>query len=173
MKSNRTNLNMIFPVFMLIVFHPLMWVASILWHLLIGTLIILTFSKIAYKKFDFDFYKKTIFKSGAFGLLMDFVGGVTLTGIFFYFGLLYRSVTYDIDNQYLSDNAFKSHLGASYPFLTNIGLHICIIIFLVAVFTWLLNYFVTFRKCDMSKKQKAILSVLIAVLGAPYMYFIV
>ena len=148
-NKNEVKLyNAIFPVFFLYVIHPLFIGGLIIGNFIIDSIVLLTCLKILYNKFDFKTYSKTIFSVVSFGFIGDIIGSLYLILITFT----------DIVNMSME----------SIPAM----LFIISGVILSAVIIFWLNYSVSFRKTDFTKKQKLFVSFTIAVSTAPYTFLI-
>ena len=159
--SKRNNIklyNVIFPVWLLY-FFPVTWFFVIPTNFVVDSLVLLLgmhILKIENKK---DMYKKTIFWVFLFGFLSDFVGSFLLLTSQFMGndGVLYEYLTYP-----LALNPFDNIYSLLFTFLAVILSGISIYIF---------NRFISFKKIN-DKRTKRIISLLLAVLTAPYLFLL-
>lgn len=142
MKKDIKLYNVLFPVWMLLLFPPT-WLIVLPGNFLIDSLVLLIamyFLKIEEKK---RFYKRNILKIFGFGLLSDIIGSVYM---------LILSICFDIgrmgDEPYLTLPAFL----------------------LSAALIFVFNYFVTLRKYDHRIRFK--ISLTYAIVTAPYTFLI-
>ncbi len=150
MKKDYKLYNMIIPPFFIIGFTFPLLAVSIVGNFIIDSLVVLLISLILFKKIDISFYKKKILSVYFLGFASD------LTGILF---LTLLALTGAGSSFYTDSNTYNAAV-----------LILGIIISAAAIFVF--NYFATFRKSDMSRKQKFISALLLAVLTAPYTFLL-
>lgn len=158
MKNRNTKLyNIIFPVYMLWLVPPVFLVVAIL-NFIIDSIVVLIGEKILKIEDILQKYKKVIWKIWGFGFLADFIGAAFLFGMSSLFDNLDIPIRYNIDY-----NPF----GNVYAFIiTIIGIAIS------GIFIFIFNKKISFKKIDMSEKQKWILSLIMAVVTAPYLFLL-
>lgn len=161
--------NMILPPFMLFLFLPWWWIGSIVGNFIIDSVVLLTLAFIMLKKFDFKVYKNSIIKVWTLGFTAD------LLGIFY---LIIVSIAANAE-YYEGNNIWKQilsgiYLATSYSHFDSIYGVLFIVsgILLSAVLIFVFNYFISFKNSILSKKQKIIMSLFIAVLTAPYTFLL-
>lgn len=172
MKKNIRLYNMILPPYLLMVFVP--WLAAIclIGNFIIDSFILLIISLFIFKKVNGKFYKQNILKVWLLGFAGDFVGILFLfigshIGYFYVIshrkgnGLLYQ-IMEGLNNVTNHLNDLNTY---SYVFLA-IG------IFVAAIAIFLFDYFIAFRKTELTKKQKLFSSLAFAVFTAPYTFLI-
>ena len=142
MKKEVRLYNVLFPFWMLLLF-PQLWLIVIPGNFIIDSfvLIISMFClKIQDKKV---FYKQNILKIFGFGILSDMVGSAYMLIM-----MIYLQIGRMGDELYLTLPA----------------------LLISAVCIFMLNYFVTFRKCDKHLRVK--LSLTFAIITAPYTFLV-
>lgn len=148
-NKNEVKLyNLVFPVFFLYVIHPLFIGGIILADFIIDSIVLLICLKILYNKIDFKTYFKTIFFVVFFGFIGDIIGSLYLILI-----------------------TFINIVNMSMPSIPAM-LFIISGVILSAVIIFKLNYSVSFRLTNFTKKQKLFVSFTIAVSTAPYTFLI-
>ena len=142
MKKGTTLYNVLFPVWMLMLF-PQIWLIVLPGNFLIDSLVIVLSMyalKIQNKK---DFYKKTIVKTFSFGIISDVIGSLYM---------LLMMMGFEIgrmgDEMYLTVPA----------------------LLISACFIFLFNYFFTFKNYDKSIRLK--IALILLVVTSPYTFLI-
>lgn len=142
MKKGTTLYNVLFPVWMLMLF-PQIWLIVLPGNFLIDSLVIVLSMyalKIQNKK---DFYKKTIVKTFSFGIISDVIGSLYM---------LIMMMGFEIgrmgDEMYLTVPA----------------------LLISACFIFLFNYFFTFKNYDKSIRLK--IALILLVVTSPYTFLI-
>lgn len=161
--------NMILPPFMFFLFLPWWWIGSIVGNFIIDSVVLLTLAFIMLKKFDFKVYKNSIIKVWTLGFTAD------LLGIFY---LIIVSIAANAE-YYEGNNIWKQilsgiYLASNHSHFDSIYGVLFIVsgILLSAVLIFVFNYFISFKNSILSKKQKVIMSLSIAVLTAPYTFLL-
>ncbi len=134
-----------------IVLFPLSGACIGIGLIVINSIALILISLIVFRKFNKQFLKRTVLKSVAVS-----GGGYLLTGLL---GLLILTLSPSIlhvSEVELYDNVY----------ITSVAIFIGIIAMSFA------NYFFTFRKVEITRLQKAISSIVIAVVSAPYIYYL-
>lgn len=171
MNNNKKMYNMVFPLFILRVFRPLSLSTVLLGNFLIDSIVLIIISLIILNKIDFGFYKKKIFRIWGYGLLADSLGAVHIytigeivvrTDPYSKAGLL-GNVLIGIAESYDYGNMFYNVYGILF-ILSGI------LVSSVAIF--LLNYYRSLRDISLSKKRRIISCLTIAVMTAPYTFFL-
>ena len=141
-KKDIKLYNVLFPVWM-IMMMPIVWIIVLPGNFIIDSLVLFVSMFILRIKEKKQFYKKFILKIFAFGFLADAIGSAYM------FILMVEFSVGDYGDE---------------PYLTVPALIIA------AVLIFIFNYFITFKKVD--KKEKIILSLIFAVVTAPYTFLI-
>lgn len=142
MKKDVTLYNVLFPLWMLLLF-PVLWLIVLPGNFIIDSLVLIVsmfLMKMPEKK---DFYKKNILKIFGFGLLADLVGSVYMLIMMLGFELGRMG-----DEWYLTVPALLIASGLIFVF----------------------NYFITFKSCE--KKTRFELAFIFAVVTAPYTFLV-
>lgn len=142
MKKEITLYNVLFPLWMLLLFPQLWWIV-LPGNFIIDSLVLflaMLCLKMEEKKL---FYKETIWKIFGFGLLSDFVGAAYLLILIAWFEV----------------GRMGDELWLTLP---AVGIS--------AVCIFLLNYFVTFKKCAPAVRLR--LALTFAVFTAPYTFLV-
>lgn len=149
--------NLIFPVYMLWLLPPLFFIVAIS-NFIIDSMVVLVTKKVLKVKRIFEKYKKVIFKVWGFGFLADFIGAVFLFGMSSLFANLDIPIRYNIDYN---------------PFGNIYALIITVLGILIAgILIFIFNKKICFKKIDITEKQKFILSLVIAIVTAPYLFLL-
>lgn len=159
MKTNDTKLyNIIFPVWLLFIF-PLTWFIIIPANFIIDSLVLLLVMAILKVERKKEYYKKHILWVFLFGFVSDIIGALFLLAITIIGdgGWLYEYISGPI-----SENPFDNVYSLIFTIL-------CVLI--AGLMIYIFNRFVSFRK-DSDKRRKRIISLVLAVLTAPYMFLI-
>lgn len=154
--KNIKLFNVIFPIWFLLLF-PMTWLVILPANYIIDSialLISLSLFKVANKK---KIYKKTIFKIWIFGFIADMISSAVL-----YTSQFLPNKFYDITSA-VSYNPFENIFGVIYVILAVIISGYCIYIF---------NMKYIFRKIEIGISKKIAISVVIAILTAPYAFLI-
>lgn len=156
MKIKKLN-NIIFPVYMIWAIPPVIFIAAIL-NFIIDSAVILITKKILKIEDIFKKYKKVILKVWGFGFLADFIGALFLYIISELFYFLELPISYNIN---------YNPLGNIYAFLIT-----CVGILISGVLIFIFNKKISFKKTDLTDKQKFILSLVMAIATAPYLFLL-
>ena len=149
--------NIIFPMYMLWVVPPVIFIAAIL-NFIIDSIVILITEKVLKVKDIVSKYKKVILKVWGFGFLADFIGAFLLFLISALFEKLDIPIKYNIDY-----NPF----GNIYAFIITMS---CIII--SGVLIYIFNKKFCYKKVDLTEREKHILALTMAILTAPYLFLL-
>ncbi len=158
MRKNIKLYNVVFPVWLLIIF-PISWLLIIPANFIVDSLVILIglyILKIDRKK---EFYKRTILWVFLFGFLSDIVGSIILllTQFIFQDGMGYEYICGPV-----AENPFDNIYSLLY------------VVFAIVVsggLIYVFNRFISFR-IVLDKKIKRFMSLFLAILTAPYMFLI-
>ena len=168
MKKDKKLYNMIFPPYIEFLFTPLVFI-PIIGNFIIDGLLVLLITFILFKRFDKDFYIRTVFVAYGLGFAADFVG------LIFCFipelaGEVYIYLS-DHHHLFCFDNYFFERF-----FLFNESLFIVIGFVMAIICLFFYNFFLTFgvinRRYRIKKWQRIIFSAMLAVLTAPITYFV-
>ena len=149
--------NIIFPVYMLWLIPPVIFIVGIL-NFIIDSVVVLITEKILKLEDMFSKYKKVIFKVWIFGFLADFIGALFLFITSALFDDLNIPIKYNIDYN---------------PFGNIYALIITVIGILIAgILIFIFNKKICFKKIDITEKQRFILSLVMAIVTAPYLFLL-
>ena len=149
--------NIIFPVYMLWLVPPAFIVFAIL-NFIIDSAVILIAKKVLKIQNIFEKYKKTILKVWGFGFLSDFIGA------FFLFSMSELASSLDIPIRY---NIDYNPFGNIYALLiTIVGIAIA------GVCIYIFNKKISFKKIDITEREKRILALTMAIVTAPYLFLL-
>lgn len=149
--------NIIFPMYMLWVMPPIIFISAIL-NFIIDSIVILVTEKVLKIKDMFSKYKKVILKVWGFGFLSDFIGAFLLFLISFLCSDLDIPIVYN-----LNYNPF----GNVYALIITI---FCIVI--SGVLIYIFNKKISFKKIDLTDREKHILALTMAILTTPYLFLL-
>lgn len=142
MKKDVTLYNVLFPLWMLLLF-PVLWLIVLPGNFIIDSIVLMISMLIMKMPEKKDFYKKNILKIFGFGLLADAVGSVYMLIMMIGFELGRMG-----DEWYLTVPALLIASGLIFVF----------------------NYFITFKSFDKKKRFK--LALVFAVATAPYTFLV-
>ncbi len=158
MKSVKLY-NIVFPIWLMILIPPIILLV-IPTNFIIDSLVLLLGFKILNITEKLSNYKKCILKVWAFGFLADIIGSLLLfvTQIAGNIHFIYDNLTSP-----LAWNPFNNPLALIYA---------AIVIIICGFLIYLFNYHFTFKKTTFDNKQKRNLSILLAVITAPYLFLL-
>ncbi len=173
MKHETKLYNILFPPYMLVTIIPVISTIFMGLNFIIDSIVLLVLSKFIHKKINFDFYKKSIWKIWIFGYIGDIIGA-----LFLFIGASF-GYPYIISHQ--NDNSSLEYMIMEG--LNNINNHtdklniysyiyIAISILLASIIIFLLDYFIAFRKSELTKRQRFLSSLAFAVITAPYTFLL-
>lgn len=149
--------NIIFPVYMLWAVPPVIFI-SMIFNFIIDSAVLLICDKILKIKDIFSKYKKVIFKVWGFGFLSDLIGAIFLFVISSIFSFLEIPIRYNIDYN---------------PFGNIYALIITIIgILISSILIYVFNRYISFKKLDISSREKCIMALTLAIVTAPYLFLL-
>lgn len=156
-KKDIKLYNLIFPVYMLWLMPPAFFIVAIL-NFIIDSIVVLITEKVLKLENILSKYKKVILKVWSFGFLADFIGAFFL----FFMSGLFENLSIPIK------------LGIDYnPFGNIYALIITLVGILIAgVLIFIFNRKICFKKVDITEKQKFILSLVMAIATAPYLFLL-
>lgn len=144
----------IFPIWILLIASPLIWLMILPTNFLIDTLVLIIVCNIFKIKNIITVYKRSIFKMLVYGIIADLVGGSIL--------LCAAKINPDGVFSNVVSNPFDS-------WITIVYIAICIAI--AAVLSYFFNYKMTFKTLNISENKKKRIALFIAVFTAPYLFF--
>lgn len=172
MKKDIKLYNMIFPPFLILAFTPWYWGASIIGNFIIDSIVLFLIILIVFKKLDFKFYVRKVFLVYAFGFAADFIGiiylfiGSEICSELCNFGKIQQGT--------FARNLLEGMAGIMHFSRTDIYTYIALGsgILLASIVIFIFNYFVVFRKKDMTRKQRLFAALMLAILTAPYTFLL-
>ena len=154
-------LNLIFPIYLLW-FFPTTWIFIIIGNFIIDFGVIYVTCKILHINNFKEIIKKSFFITYLGGFIIDIIGSLILV---FFPSLI------NLFNQDLASNL--SHAAYWNPFSNISGfLFVLIVIIMCAYLIWYINYHFAYRKLFLAKSLKFKLSMSIALITAPYLFFL-
>lgn len=161
MKKEIRIYNVIFPIWMLILFPPT-WIAILPLNFIIDSVVLLVALKFIIKNTDIRInYKKSILYIWIFGFVADIVGTFTLFFVDLGFSNLNNELISKLDAIHL--NPFDN----MYAFL-----YVLLAVIVTAFLIFVLNYRFSFNKVELSKMEKIKVCLTLSILTAPYTFFI-
>lgn len=151
MKTHSGKLyNLIFPVYMILLVSPMMWVFMILGNFAVDSLVLLI--SLAWMKHPApkDIWKKSIFRIVSFGFLADLAGSLINT---------IAALLWELFPYFSSRNPYSA--AAAFPAIVIAGLLI-----------YIFNSRFSFKKTGLSEKEIHRISLALALLTAPWVMMI-
>lgn len=155
--------NVIFPIWMLIFFPPVIFISLVGNFLIDSMVIIVCFFALKISKQEFGlktFYKKSVLKVWLFGFLADIIGAAFL----FLFLILGSGLglPYDLES------------GISYdPFSEPLAVIIIVIAMLISsAFIFIFNYHFTFKSLIAEKALRIKIALTIAIITTPWTFLL-
>lgn len=145
MKKDFKLYNLIFPAFLLLNLTPMALGITILGNFIIDSVLMIVISLIIYGRVDKTFFLHNVFVAYGVGLFSDIVGSV--------FCLIYFSRA-------------RGSLSGDIRWLIFIGIAISSALILF------FDYFMTFSRSNLTKKQQFFSALAFAVLTAPYTFLL-
>ena len=170
MKKHVRLYNLIFPPYMLIALVPWLALIALVGNFLIDSAVMLVISRVVFGSFNRRFYKYNIWKVWGFGFLGDLCGAA-----FLFIGQIVASRIILISgNSELMYRLIEGWKLASFLDGTNAYSYVfaAIAIIISAAVIFLLDRFVAFKYADLTKKQKTLSALAIAVVTAPYTFLL-
>ncbi|MHC1722262.1 MAG: hypothetical protein AB9836_03540 [Aminipila sp.] len=161
MKKGIKLYNIIFPVWMLLIFPPT-WIVILPANFIIDSLVLLIALKFIIKNTDIKKnYKKTILKVWSLGFAADIVGTLTL----FIVETGFSNMGNDVINHL--EAIYWNPLDNPYAFL-----YVCFAIAISTILIFIFNYKISFKNVDLNKIENIKVSLTLAILTAPYTFLI-
>ncbi len=151
--------NVIFPIWLMVLIPPIILIV-IPANFIIDSLVLLLGLKILNITDKFKNYKKCILKVWIFGFLADIIGSLLLFATQF---LGFSS--------FLSDNLIEPLMWNPFSNLLAL-LYAIIVIVLCGFLIYKVNYRFSFKKTDLNDTQKRFVSLLLALITAPYLFLL-
>jgi len=151
--------NVIFPIWLILIIPPIVLLV-IPSNFIIDSLVLILSFKILKLNDWFDKYKKSILKVWIIGFLVDILGS-----------LLLLATQFMGNNQFLYDNLVYPLVWN--PFESIVALiYILIVVVICAFLIYIINYKFSFKKTDIEEKNKKMISIILALITAPYLFFL-
>lgn len=169
MKKDYKLYNMIFPPFLIIGLTIPYLITSIVGNFIIDSAVLLLISLIVYKRLDRGFYIKKVFLVYIFGFAADFLGLIYL----FAASCICQDLCFSgrIQQGTFARNVLEGVYSVmDYTGEATVYTYLALIsgIVLTSAVIFILNYFVVFKKKEMTGKQRLAAALMIAILTAPY-----
>lgn len=149
--------NVIFPIWLILILPPIVLLV-LPSNFVIDSIVLLICFKFLKIKDVFKNYQRTILKIWVIGFTADIVGSALLLATqFFSEGFWYDNLTYPI-----AWNSFSN----VYAFL-----YVLLAVFISGFLIYLLNHLLSFNKTNLQAKEKKIISLVLALVTAPYLFF--
>ena len=156
--------NVFFPLWALILF-PMFWIVSIPFNFVVDSIVLLIGLKLVSKGQLWKNYSMSILKVWICGYIADMIGsGLMFLSTMFGFKL---TGNIGISIRHIVDNVMESPLKIPETFI-----FVTVFVVLVAILIYFLNYKFCLRKTDLDQAQKKKVSILMAVLTAPYLFYL-
>ncbi|MGN0452994.1 MAG: hypothetical protein ACI4GZ_04240 [Ruminococcus sp.] len=164
MKRDIKLYNVIFPIWLLVLF-PQFWLISVPGNLLVDFLVLLITAKALHIDQEKHPVKKALLKSWLLGFVADFAG----------VGILFSVYLFDLIPA-LSESDFYSEIqsAVAYNPFSNIWgfLWVAVSVLASAVLIYVFNRFVALRRIDIELRKKKIMALTMAIITAPYLFFL-
>lgn len=151
--------NIIFPIWLILIIPPIVLLVIPSNFIIDSIVLILGFKMLKLTNW-FDKYKKSIIKVWIIGFVVDIIGSLLLllTQFMGSSGYLYENLVYP-----LVWNPFESFLAVIY---------VLIVVSICGLLIYIINYRFSFKKTDLDDKNKKTISLLLAIITAPYLFFL-
>lgn len=173
-KSDIKLYNAIFPPYMLIFLVPTLFVIALLGNFIVDSIVLLIISFYIYKKINLRFYGRNIIKVWLLGFLADAIGDGYLIAVSLFSGATYYEGN-DLFRQILSGvyiavnhSVYDSFGGFSFWGFCFLFSGVIISGVLIFIF----DYLFVFNNPDITKRQKIVSSLMLAVITAPYTFLL-
>ncbi len=167
MKKEIKLYNLLFPMWLLWIFPPFIIVCGV-GNLIIDAAVILLVTKCLRIDGFLKKYNSCIFKAWGLGFVADFIGVAFLMIIsrcLYFFGTKFESLKYL--NEYVRWNVDYN------PFANIYALLITVLSIVIAGFCiYLFNKRISLKNVDIDEHHKKIISLTMAIVTSPYMFFI-
>lgn len=151
--------NVIFPIWLLLLIHPIFWLALIPSNFIIDSLVIYVALKMLNIESKKTIYKKTILLVVLFGFLADFIGAGLL--------LLAPAIPIEAFQQQVLIPLYNNPFSNIYSFI-----FISCILLLTGYLIYVFNRYISFRKTDLSNHHKHLVALYLAIFTTPYLFLI-
>nr|WP_315019639.1 hypothetical protein [uncultured Aminipila sp.] len=161
MKKEIKLYNIIFPIWMLVMFPPT-WIVILPANFIIDSIVFLIALKFIIKNIDIrKNYRKTILKVWSLGFAADIVGTLTL----FIVQTGFCNMGNEVINQL--EAIYWNPLDNPYAFL-----YVSFAITISAILIFIFNYKISFKNVDLNNIEKIKVSLTLAILTAPYTFLL-
>ena len=151
--------NVVFPVWLIILMPPIILLV-IPANFIVDSLVLLLGFKLFKITEKPKNYKKCILKVWIFGFLADIIGS-----------LLLFATQFMGNSDYISNNLIEPLMWN--PFSNPLAfIYALVVIAICGYLIYLVNYRFSFKKTEFDDKQKKMMSVLLAVITAPYLFLL-
>ncbi|MBE6144372.1 MAG: DUF4825 domain-containing protein [Firmicutes bacterium] len=151
--------NVIFPIWLILMVPPIVLLV-IPSNFIIDSIVLIIGFKILKLTNWFEKYKKSILKVWIFGFIVDIFGSILLLATQF---LGFSDYLYNNLLQPVAWNPFSKPLGLIY---------VLVVVLICGILIYFINYLFAFNKTDLDKKQKRIISILLGIITAPYLFML-
>ena len=163
MHKPATLYNVIFPVWLLILF-PTVWIVVLPANFLIDSLVLLLIFHVLKLSDRKNLYAQTILKVWGFGFLADIIGAIVLLLLSFLESSLSNAGN---TSRWLYEN-ITGPLGYN-PFKSVYALIVMLLVIAgVGALIYLLNYKVSFKRWPVEDMQRKKAALMMAIITAPY-----
>ncbi len=159
MKKDIKLYNVMFPIWLIILMPPIILLV-IPANFIVDSLGLIIGFKVLHTIDNFQKYKKSILKVWGFGFLVDILGSLLLfVPQFLWF------------SDFISNNLIEPLMWN--PFSNPLALiYALIIVAICGYLIYLINYHFSFKKTDLSDKEIKVISILLGVITAPYLFLL-
>ena len=155
MKTKNKLYNVIFPIWMLILFPPVILIALV-GNFIIDSIVLLIALKVLSIPLAKN-YKKSILSVWIFGFIADIIGAAIL-----FTSQILPQELYDITRA-VAWNPFENIYAIIYVIVATI---------IAGIFIYVFNRNVSFRKLDIEENKKKKISLILAIVTMPYLFFL-
>lgn len=129
---------------------PMAWLYSIPFNFIVDSIVFIVGMKLFGFQNKAQLYKKRILFIVVFGFLADIIGACLYT--------FFESI------QFIKSEDVTKYWPSNF-----IGVTISILV--AGIFIYIFNYFITFKKIDIMKKQRIMISLLFVIITMPYLFY--
>lgn len=168
LQSNKNNsvrfYNMFFPLWVLILF-PMFWLVSMPFNFVVDSIVLLIGLKLVSSSKIWKNYSRSILKVWICGYIADMIGG----GLMF----LLAMKAHDFKGTFAEFLVPVTENVMMNPFKTvSSFIFVSVVVILTAILIYIFNYKICLKKTDLNQVQKKKISMLLAVLTAPYTFYL-
>lgn len=177
MKSNKSDIRLcstVFPPYMLIFLVPWLLGAVLIGNFIINSIVLLIISFYLYKKINMRFYGKKIIWVWLLGILADAIGDGYLIAVSLFSGAEYYEGN-DLFKQMLSG----IYIAVNHSVYDSFGRFsfwgFCFLlsgVIISGVLIFILDYLFVFSDNSITKRQRVVSSLMLAVITAPYTFLL-